>query len=44
MQQNEVLESYIFIFILTGLVTGFLSRLWMLKSDVRQYPTLPDGE
>ena len=43
MQQNEVLESYIFIFILTGLVTGFLSRLWMLKSDVRQYPTLPNG-
>lgn len=43
MKQNEVLETYILIFILTGIIVGFLSRLWMLKSDVRQYPTLPNG-
>lgn len=43
MQQNQVLETYILIYILTGIIVGFLSRLWMLKSDIPQYPTLPNG-
>lgn len=43
MEQNQVLETYILIYISLGIIVGFLSRLWMLKSDIRQYPTLPNG-
>lgn len=42
-QQNQALETYVLLFVLVGIVVGFISRLWMIKSDARQYPTLPNG-
>ncbi|MCR1899639.1 YIEGIA family protein [Irregularibacter muris] len=43
MEPNQLIKNYEFLFIVTGIVIGFVSRMWMLKSDVRQYPTLPNG-
>ncbi|OLS01983.1 YIEGIA domain-containing protein [Tissierella creatinophila] len=43
MEEKQILETYVLIFISMGIIVGFLSRLWMLKSDIRQYPTLPNG-
>lgn len=42
MEQKQ-LEFYVLLFILLGVFVGFLSRVWMLRGDVRQYPTLPNG-
>lgn len=41
--KEHLLEPHVLIFIFLGIVVGFLSRWWMLRSDVRQYPTLPNG-
>ncbi|WP_432666039.1 YIEGIA domain-containing protein [Wukongibacter baidiensis] len=43
MQQNHLLESYILQFILIGTLIGFISRWWLLRGDIRQYPTFPNG-
>ena len=41
--QNQILESYVMTFILAGIVVGFIARWWMLRGDIRQYPTKPNG-
>lgn len=43
MNQNHLLESHVLLFILIGILVGFISRWWMLRGDIRQYPTLPNG-
>ncbi|WP_432402483.1 YIEGIA domain-containing protein [Wukongibacter sp. M2B1] len=43
MQQSHLLESYILQFILIGTLVGFISRWWLLRGDIRQYPTFPNG-
>ncbi len=43
MGKVENLEAYVLIFIGMGILVGFLSRWWMLRGDIRQYPTLPNG-
>ncbi len=43
MEQQQVLESHVMLFILTGIIVGFISRWLMLRGDVRQYPTRPNG-
>jgi len=42
-QQNQILETHVLLFILIGIVIGFISRWWMLRGDIRQYPTMPNG-
>lgn len=42
-QQSQILESHVMLFILTGIIIGFISRWWMLRGDIRQYPTRPNG-
>lgn len=41
--KNHLLESHVLLFILIGIIVGFFSRAWMLRGDIRQYPTLPNG-
>ncbi|MGF7060723.1 YIEGIA family protein [Brassicibacter mesophilus] len=43
MEQKGLLELSVVLYILTGTLVGFLGRLWMLRSDIRQYPTYPNG-
>jgi len=43
MEQGHILEPYVLLFILIGIIVGFFSRWWMLRGDVRQYPTFPNG-
>jgi hypothetical protein len=43
MEQGHLLESHVLLFILIGIIIGFISRWWMLRGDVRQYPTYPNG-
>ncbi|KPU27101.1 hypothetical protein TR13x_06830 [Caloranaerobacter sp. TR13] len=43
MQQNHLLELHVLLFISIGILVGFISRWWMLRGDVRQYPTFPNG-
>jgi len=43
MQQNHLLESYVLQYILVGTIVGFISRWWLLRGDIRQYPTFPNG-
>lgn len=43
MDKGHLLESYVLLFIFTGILVGFISRWWMLRGDVRQYPTFPNG-
>lgn len=43
MQQNHLLESYVLQYILIGTMVGFISRWWLLRGDIRQYPTFPNG-
>lgn len=43
MQQNHLLQSYVLQFILIGTLVGFISRWWLLRGDIRQYPTFPNG-
>ncbi|WP_427338768.1 YIEGIA family protein [Caloranaerobacter sp. DY30410] len=43
MQQNHLLELHVLLFIFVGILVGFISRWWMLRGDVRQYPTFPNG-
>ncbi|SKC65811.1 YIEGIA domain-containing protein [Maledivibacter halophilus] len=40
---NHLLESHVLLFIFIGIIVGFFSRGWMLRGDIRQYPTLPNG-
>ncbi|WP_202708591.1 YIEGIA domain-containing protein [Sporosalibacterium faouarense] len=43
MDKGHLLESHVLLFIFTGILVGFISRWWMLRGDVRQYPTFPNG-
>ncbi len=38
-----LLEVDVILYILTGISVGFLGRWWMLRGDIRQYPTYPNG-
>lgn len=41
--EKQILESFVLLFIILGVIVGFISRWWMLRGDIRQYPTLPNG-
>lgn len=41
--QQGVLATTTILFILTGTLVGFIGRWWMLRGDIRQYPTYPNG-
>jgi len=43
MEEKGLLELSIVLYILTGTLVGFIGRLWMLRGDIRQYPTYPNG-
>ncbi len=43
MNENHLLEYHVLLFISIGILVGFISRWWMLRGDVRQYPTFPNG-
>lgn len=38
-----LLEFSIVSYILTSTLVGFIGRWWMLRGDIRQYPTYPNG-
>lgn len=43
MENKGLLELSIVLYILVGTIVGFLGRWWMLRGDIRQYPTYPNG-
>jgi len=43
MQNQGLLDLSVVLYILTGTIVGFIGRWWMLKGDIRQYPTYPNG-
>jgi hypothetical protein len=43
MDKKQLLETTTILYILTGILVGFIGRWWMLRGDVRQYPTFPNG-
>ncbi|KNF09949.1 hypothetical protein CLPU_1c01140 [Gottschalkia purinilytica] len=43
MQEKGLLDLTIVLYILSGTTVGFVGRWLMLKSDIRQYPTYPNG-
>ncbi|WP_425449023.1 YIEGIA domain-containing protein [Dethiothermospora halolimnae] len=38
-----LLELSVVLYILVGTLVGFIGRWWMLRGDIRQYPTYPNG-
>ena len=43
MEGKGLLDLSIVLYILTGTLVGFVGRWWMLRGDIRQYPTYPNG-
>ncbi|WZL72277.1 YIEGIA domain-containing protein [Clostridiaceae bacterium 35-E11] len=43
MEKQQLLETTTILYILAGTLVGFIGRWWMLRGDVRQYPTFPNG-
>ncbi|MFZ5968414.1 MAG: YIEGIA domain-containing protein [Bacillota bacterium] len=43
MDKKDILERSVELYILTGIAVGFIGRWWMLRGDIRQYPTIPNG-
>ncbi|NBI08124.1 YIEGIA domain-containing protein [Senegalia massiliensis] len=41
--EKQILQSFVLLHIVLGVIVGFISRWWMLRGDIRQYPTLPNG-
>lgn len=43
MQSKDLLDPYILHYILLGTGLGFFGRWWLLRGDIRQYPSIPNG-
>lgn len=43
MESKDVLDFSSALYIYTGIAVGFIGRWWMLRGDIRQYPTYPNG-
>lgn len=43
MESNQLLNNIILHYILLGTGLGFLGRWWLLRGDIRQYPSIPNG-
>lgn len=43
LDHKGLLELNVVLYILTGTLVGFVGRWWMFRTDVRQYPTIPNG-
>lgn len=43
MQGKEFLNYYVLHYILLGTLIGFITRCWLLRGDIRQYPSIPNG-
>lgn len=43
MESKDILDFSSALYIYTGIAVGFIGRWWMLRGDIRQYPTYPNG-
>ncbi|WP_105615809.1 YIEGIA domain-containing protein [Vallitalea okinawensis] len=43
MDSKNILELSTVLYISVGILVGFIGRWWLLRGDIRQYPTYPNG-
>lgn len=43
MEGKQFLEFYMLHYIIIGSALGFFGRWWLLRGDIRQYPSIPNG-